>query len=64
MKKLAILLCGVLFVMSFSFVVYANDCYEYAEEYDIAIFTYEEALALALEDLPSIQDLQDAIEDW
>ena len=63
MKKLSLLLCGALLLMLLPATVYANNERE-NENTSIINLSYAEALTLAIENLPSIQDLENAIEDW
>ena len=58
MRKL-LLLCGVLLIVSLPITVYSEEYYQ--EE--TVVLTYSEALALALEILPALQDLEDRYED-
>jgi len=54
MRKIAFV-CALLLVAAASVVVYGQE--------DYTVFTYEEALELALETFPEIQDLENAIEE-
>jgi len=60
MKRL-LLMCGVLLAIFIPVVAFGAE-EEYVEE-PIVIFTYNEALALALEDIPALQELENRIEE-